>query len=149
MSEIVVNDPIQSRFDTSEKPFLKELILFITLYLFYNNTESPVFIVFVKYSLILLCVRFGLNVLTERRDTKTDKRYFILNPHIILFSLICLLYNAYIYNSGKTYLTWIIIISYSLLVISTKEHLTSDSLLTLLTVYTVITNQTLKGYIEG
>lgn len=139
--EVVVYDLVQQYIDTSSKPFVKEFILLTSLYLFYTNVEGYVFTIFVKYALIMLCIRYILNLLTERR--KGDKsKYFILNSHLILFTLMCLLYNTYALGSERLILTWTIITSYSLFIISTGEHYTSDILLTLLTVYTLVNNTT-------
>ena len=41
---------------------------------------------------------------------------------------------------NNTFITWALIISYSLLVISTKEHYTSDVVLTLILVYSIYEN---------
>ena len=37
---IVIRDYVQTRFDTSSKPFLKEIVLLVAMYLFYVNVES-------------------------------------------------------------------------------------------------------------
>jgi hypothetical protein len=150
MTEFIVTDAIQKHIDTSDHPFLKELILFACLYLFYNNTETSIFIIFAKYALIMIFLRFVLNVLTERRDKTKDKRYFLLNAHVILMTLMCLLSFRYnVYGLGNSLLlTWVIIISYSLLVISTKEHYTSDVILSILIVLLSIDNDKIHSYIS-
>jgi hypothetical protein len=150
MSEFIIKDVIQEHVDTSQHPFLKEFILFASLYLFYNNTEGSIFIIFAKYALILIFSRFLLNVLTERRDKTKDKRYFVLNAHVILMTLICLLsfrYNVYGFANSML-LTWVIIISYSLLVISTREHYTSDVIISILIVLGLFDNVKVRSYIE-
>ena len=47
------------------------------------------------------------------------------------------------------YLATVLITSYSLLVISTKEHYTSDVLVTLLVTYSLFNNSTVKYYVNG
>lgn len=142
---IVVWDYLQKRFDTSSKPFLKEIVLLVAMYLFYVNVESNVLITACKYAIVLFVIRYILAIFTDirinRTDTRTDKitnartdksrRYFQINGHLILFCIILFLLNL------KDYMMWILIISYSLLVISSQEHYTSDIIITIFLVHYV------------
>lgn len=142
---IVVRDYLQTRFDTSSKPFLKEIVLLVTMYLFYVNVESNVLITACKYAIVLFVIRYILAIFTDirinrnRTDTRTDKitdtrtsrRYFQINGHLILFCIILFLLNL------KDYIVLVLIISYSLLVISSQEHYTSDIIITIFLVHYV------------
>lgn len=151
---IVVRDYLQTRFDTSSKPFLKEIVLLVAMYLFYVNVESNTLITACKYAIVLFVIRYILAIFTNirtnittnirtntrtdtdtrtdtRTDTDTSRRYFQINGHLILFCIILFLLNL------KDYMVWILIISYSLLVISSQEHYTSDIIITIFLVHYV------------
>lgn len=138
---IVVRDYLQTRFDTSSKPFLKEIVLLVTMYLFYVNVESNVLITACKYAIVLFVIRYILAIFTDirinrnrtdtRTDTRTSRRYFQINGHLILFCIILFLLNL------KDYIVLVLIISYSLLVISSQEHYTSDIIITIFLVHYV------------
>jgi hypothetical protein len=123
---IVVRDYVQMRFDKIYKPFLKEIILLVAMYLFYVNTESNTLVVACKYIVILFILRYILSIFTDIRIRKDNKsrRYFQMNAYLILFCIMLFMLNL------KNYMVWILIISYSLLVISSQEHYTSDIIIT-------------------
>jgi len=147
-NQFVYKDYLQEFFDTSSKPFVKEIVLIVALYWFYTNTPLQDFIIFIKYIIILILIRYVLSVLTQIRDNN-DKRYFVLNANVIIFTTIILWMNqsGSLVDSG--YLASVLITSYSLLVISTKEHYTSDVLVTLLVTYSLFNNSTVKYYVNG
>jgi hypothetical protein len=133
---IVIRDYLQTRFDTSSKPFLKEIVLLVAMYLFYVNVESNTLVTACKYAIVLFVLRYILAFFTDiRTNTTTNKntsrRYFQINGHLILFCIILFLLNL------KDYMVWILIISYSLLVISSQEHYTSDIIITIFLVHYV------------
>jgi len=147
-NENSIRDYLQTRFDTTSKPFLKEIVLLVAIYLFYVNVESNVLITACKYAIVLFVIRYILAILTdirtitrtnERTNTRTNEitkinkssRYFQINGHLILFCIILFLLNF------KDYMMWILIISYSLLVISSQEHYTSDIIMTIFLVHYV------------
>jgi hypothetical protein len=123
-------------------------VLIVALYWFYTTTPLQDFIIFIKYITILILIRYVLSVLTQIRDNN-DKRYFVLNANVIIFTTIILWMNqsGSLVDSG--YLATVLITSYSLLVISTKEHYTSDVLVTLLVTYSLFNNSTVKYYVNG
>jgi hypothetical protein len=147
-NQFVYKDYLQEFFDTSSKPFVKEIVLIVALYWFYTTTPLQDFIIFIKYITILILIRYVLSVLTQIRDNN-DKRYFVLNANVIIFTTIILWMNqsGSLVDSG--YLATVLITSYSLLVISTKEHYTSDVLVTLLVTYSLFNNSTVKYYVNG
>lgn len=147
-NQFVYKDYLQEFFDTSSKPFVKEIVLIVALYWFYTTTPLQDFIIFIKYIIILILIRYVLSVLTQIRDNN-DKRYFVLNANVIIFTTIILWMNqsGSLVDSG--YLATVLITSYSLLVISTKEHYTSDVLVTLLVTYSLFNNSTVKYYVNG
>jgi|688.fasta_scaffold199637_3 hypothetical protein len=147
-NQFVYKDYLQEFFDTSSKPFVKEIVLIVALYWFYTTTPLEDFIIFIKYIIILILIRYVLSVLTQIRDNN-DKRYFVLNANVIIFTTIILWMNqsGSLVDSG--YLASVLITSYSLLVISTKEHYTSDVLVTLLVTYSLFNNSTVKYYVNG
>jgi hypothetical protein len=166
-NENSIRDYLQTRFDTTSKPFLKEIVLLVAIYLFYVNVESNVLITACKYAIVLFVIRYILAILTDirtniRTNTRTitrtneitneitnkitnartnavtntrtknkSSRYFQINGHLILFCIILFLLNF------KDYMMWILIISYSLLVISSQEHYTSDIIMTVFLVHYV------------
>jgi hypothetical protein len=147
-NQFVYKDYLQEFFDTSSKPFVKEIVLIVALYWFYTNTPLQDFIIFIKYIIILILIRYVLSVLTQIRDNN-DKRYFVLNANVIIFMTIILWMNQYGSLVDRGYLASVLITSYSLLVISTKEHYTSDVLVTLLVTYSLFNNSTVKYYVNG
>jgi len=130
-NEKTIRDYLQTRFDTTSKPFLKEIVLLVTMYLFYVNVESNTLVTACKYAIVLFVLRYILAIFTDIRTTNTSRRYFQINGHLILFCIILFLLNL------KDYMMWILIISYSLLVISSQEHYTSDIIITIFLVHYV------------
>lgn len=145
--QFVYKDYLQEIFDTSSKPFLKEIVLLAALYWFYTTTSTEEMIIFIKYITILILIRYFLSVLTQIRDSN-DRRYFILNANVIIFMTIVLSMNKSGILVDRGYLALILITSYSLLVISTKEHYTSDVLLTLVVTYSLFNNSVVKHYVN-
>lgn len=146
-NQFVYKDYLQEFFDTSSKPFVKEIVLIVALYWFYTTTPLQDFIIFIKYIIILILIRYVLSVLTQIRDNN-DKRYFVLNANVIIFMTIILWMNQSGSLVDRGYLAIVLITSYSLLVISTKEHYTSDVLVTLLVTYSLFNNSTVKYYVN-
>jgi hypothetical protein len=147
-NQFVYKDYLQEIFDTSSKPFIKEIVLIVALYWFYTTISIEDFIIFIKYIILLILIRYFLSVLTQIRDSN-DRRYFILNANVIIFMTIILWTNQFGILVDRGYLASVLITSYSLLVISTKEHYTSDVLVTLLVTYSLFNNSTVKYYVNG
>jgi len=148
-NQFVYKDYLQEIFDTSSKPFIKEIVLLAALYWFYTTTTSTEdMMIFIKYITILILIRYFLSVLTQIKDSN-DRRYFILNANVIIFMTIVLSMNKSGILVDRGYLALVLITSYSLLVISTKEHYTSDILVTLLVTYSLFNNSVVKHYING
>lgn len=147
-NQFVYKDYLQEFFDTSSQPFVKEIVLIVALYWFYTNTSLQDFIIFIKYIIILILIRYFLSVLSEIRDNN-NKRYFVLNANVIIFTTIILCMNQFGSLVDRGYLASVLITSYSLLVISTKEHYTSDVLITLLVTYSFFNNSIVKYYVNG
>lgn len=144
-NQFIYKDHLHEIIDTSSKPFLKEIILLATLYWFYTNTSSEVFITFIKYIVILIIIRYILSILTEIRD-HNDKKYFVLNANVIIFTLMILFMNNFGVLVHQNLISAVIITSYSLLVISTKECYTSDVLLTLVITYSFFNNSSIRYF---
>lgn len=144
---LIVNDYIQSVVDTSTKPFIKEFILIVCLYFFYNIAPTSVFISFLKYVFIMIFFRYFLSVVTQIQN-KHGQRHFILNANVIIFVLVLLSLNRH-QLFERTFLMWLLITLYSLLVISTKEHYTSDVILTIILVYSLYENTYIRYYIDN
>jgi hypothetical protein len=142
---VIVNDHIQSLIDTSDKPFIKEFILLLSLYLFYTYVPQYVFVSFIKYVLILILFRYFLSVVTDIQS-KSGNRHFVLNANVIIFSMVLFSLNRY--QLQKPFVMWIMILSYCVLVISTKEYYTSDIILTLVLVYSIYENNYIRKYID-
>ena len=147
-NQFVYKDYLQEIFDTSSKPFIKEIVLIVALYWFFTTISIEDFIIFIKYIILLILIRYFLSVLTQIRDSN-DRRYFILNANVIIFMTIILWTNQFGILVDRGYLASVLITSYSLLVISTKEHYTSDVLVTLLVTYSLFNNSTVKYYVNG
>lgn len=146
-NQFVYKDYLHGIFDTSSKPFIKEIVLIVVLYWFYTTTSMEDFIIFIKYITVLILIRYVLSVLTQIKDNN-DKRYFMLNANVIIFASIILWMNQSGILLDRGYLASVLITSYSLLVISTKEHYTSDVLVTLLVTYSLFNNSTVKYYLS-
>jgi len=138
-----IQDYIQTQIDTSQSPFLKEIILLITMYLFYINVESNILTSALKYGFIIFLLRYILSILTRIQNIKTKDRYFQIDSNVVLFSIM-----IFLMMNSTNYLTWILISSYSLLVISTKEHYTSDIIITILVVHYILHNNYIKQYVQ-
>jgi len=142
----MVKDTLHNYLDTTQIPFVKELILILFIYLFYYNSSFETFIFFIKYAFILFIIRYVLSTLTYKE--KSNKKYFDLNAHIILLTLVVLLSNKY--NSiglSNEFLSWLIIVVYGLLVISAHENFTSDVIITIFIVYIFVNYKGISKYI--
>lgn len=134
-----IKDFVHEKLDTSKHQFLKEIILFITLYIFYLYSDSVILITFLKYIITFIIVRYLLSLLTEIKD-EHNKKQFILNINVIVFTCVILLMNQYGILKEYQLLSYALIISYSLLVISTREYYTSDVIITLIVVHYLYKN---------
>lgn len=147
IKQIDIIDKLHNVINTSSKSFIKDVILVIMIYVFYSNVSFNTFIVFVKYSLFFLFLRFVLSFVTEKRDAISKAKHFDLNAHIIIFTTIILLTYKYgiLYN---TFLLSLMVITYSIFVISTQDYYTSDAIITLLLVYSLMNNPNIIYFIE-
>ena len=136
---------MQKYLDTSSKPFLKEIVLLATMYFFYVNVETDVLTLALKYALVLFVLRYLLSVFTDIQNVNSKRRYFQINGNVLLFSVILLIIAKQNYIGYNW--VWVLIISYSLLVISTREHYTSDIIITVLLVHYVLTNNFITSYV--
>lgn len=141
----MVKDTLHNYLDTTQIPFVKESILILCIYVFYYNSSFETFTFFIKYAFILFIIRYVLSLLTYKYNEKSNKKYFDLNAHIILLTLIVLLSNKY--NSTNYFLTWLTIVAYSLLVISTQDSFTSDVIVTIFIVYIFVNYKDISRYI--
>lgn len=141
----VIKDYLQKYLNTSSKLFLKEIILLATMYLFYVNVETNELILAVKYTVILFVIRYLLSIFTDIQNVNSKRRYFQINGNVLLFSVILLIIAKQNYIGYNW--VWVLIISYSLLVISTREHYTSDIIITVLLVHYVLTNNFITSYV--
>ena len=146
-NSFVYKDYLHEIFDTSSKPFVKEIVLLAALYWFYINTSAPDFIIFIKCITLLILIRYLLSILTNIND-RNGKRYFVLNANVIIFATMILMMHQSGILIDRGYLALVLITSYSLLVISTKEHYTSDVLVTLLVTYSCFNNAIVKYYLS-
>jgi hypothetical protein len=147
IKQIDIRDRLHNVFNTSSKLFIKEIILIVMIYMFYSNVTFNTFFTFIKYTFLFLSLRFILSFVTEKRDSITKKKYFDLNAPMIIFATMILL----TYNTGILYnklLLSLIIVSYSIYIISTQEYYTSDVIITLLLVYSLMNNPNISYFIE-
>lgn len=142
----MVKDTLHNYLDTTQIPFVKELILILCIYVFYYISSFETFTNFIKYVIILFIIRYVLSTLTYKYKEKTNKKYFDLNAHIILLTLVVLLSNKY-NKLPNEFLTWLTIVAYSLLVISTQENFTSDVIVTIFIVYIFVNYKDISRYI--
>lgn len=142
----MVKDLLHNYLDTTQIPFVKELILILCIYLFYYNSSFETFTFFIKYAFILFIIRYVLSTLTYKYKEISNKKYFDLNAHVILLTLIVLLSNKY-NKLPNEFLTWLIIVVYGLLVISTRENFTSDVIITIFIVYIFVNYKDISRYI--
>jgi len=142
----MVKDLLHNYLDTTQIPFVKELILILCVYLFYHNSSFETFTFFIKYAFILFIIRYVLSTLTYKYKEISNKKYFDLNAHVILLTLIVLLSNKY-NKLPNEFLTWLIIVVYGLLVISTRENFTSDVIITIFIVYIFVNYKDISRYI--
>ena len=140
----MVKDLLHNYLDTTQIPFVKELILILCIYLFYYNSSFETFTFFIKYAFILFIIRYILSTLTYKEIS--NKKYFDLNAHVILLTLVVLLSNKY-NKLPNEFLSWLIIIVYGLLVISTRENFTSDVFVTIFIVYIFVNYKDISRYI--
>lgn len=147
IKQIDIIDKLHNVINTSSKSFIKDVILVIMIYVFYSNVSFNTFIVFIKYSLFFLFLRFVLSFVTEKRDAISKEKHFDLNAPIIIFTTIILLTYKYgiLYN---TFLLSLMVITYSVFVISTQDYYTSDAIITLLLVYSLMNNSNITYFIE-
>ena len=146
----VIEDYFQKRFNTSSRPFLKDIVLILLIYIFYMYSESNVLIMALKLSVILFVLRYILSVVTNIKHLGSRRRYFQINGNVLLFSIIILLMSkAHVLDIDKAFgLGPVLIISYSLLVISTRQHYTSDIIMTILLTYSLVTNNYILAQID-
>ena len=142
----MVKDLLHNYLDTTQIPFVKELILILCVYLFYHNSSFETFTFFIKYAFILFIIRYVLSTLTYKYKEISNKKYFDLNAHVILLTLVVLLSNKY-NKLPNEFLTWLIIVVYGLLVISTRENFTSDVIITIFIVYIFVNYKDISRYI--
>lgn len=143
-----VKDTLHNYLDTTQIPFVKESILILCIYLFYHNSSFETFTFFIKYASVLFIIRYILSALTYKYQEDSNKKHFDLNAHIILLTLVVLLFNKYNkYNTEFTFLSWLTIIGYGLLVISTRESFTSDAIITIFIVYIFVNCKDITGYL--
>ena len=62
----MVKDLLHNYLDTTQIPFVKELILILCIYLFYYNSSFETFTFFIKYAFILFIIRYILSTLTYK-----------------------------------------------------------------------------------
>ena len=145
-SSYLITDYIQKNFGNSQLSLLRDIILGISIYLFYCNVESQIFFKFLKYSVILLSIRYIISLLTSFIDPITNKRHFQISGHLVLFLLMIIIYIES--NNISLYTASGLVLSFALLVIISKGHYTSDIISTILLTYYVFNLNVFKNVLQ-
>lgn len=148
----VIEDWLQDniKIDISSIELLNNIFLFALVYIFYSNVEFPIFLKFIKYYILLLCIRYISSSLTTIKDSKNNKRYFQINSHIALFLiiiLICIETNTFGLGDNN-YLALTLIILYSFIIILTKYGYTYDVIISILLIHYIFNLKILKELME-
>lgn len=133
---------------TTPKPFIKEIVLIALAYWFYTTSSSSSMISFVKYTVIVMLIRYILSEMTQIVSVNDKKKQFQLNAHVMIFMIIVLIMNRNGVLSNQTLVTSILVIAYSLLVVTTRDTYTSDVVMTVLFVYSFFNNPFIMRYLE-
>jgi hypothetical protein len=144
-----LQDNIKMDIDITSIELLNNIFLCILVYIFYSNVEFTIFIKFIKYYILLLCIRYLGSLITTIKDEK-NKRYFQINGHVGLFliiTLLCIETNTFGLNDNK-YLALALIILYSLIVILTKYGYTYDIIITILLIHYIFNLEILKDFMS-
>jgi hypothetical protein len=129
---------------------LNNIFLFALVYILYSNVEFTVFLKFIKYYILFLCIRYILSSLTTIKESKNNKRYFQINSHVGLFLiiiLICIETNTFGLGDNP-YLASSLIIIYSVIIILTKYGYTYDVIISILLVHYMFNLKILKELME-
>lgn len=147
----IIEDWLQDniKIDITSIELLNNIFLCALVYIFYSNVEFSIFIKFIKYYILLLCIRYLGSLITTIKD-ENNKRYFQINGHIGLFLIMVLLSietNTFGLNDNKSLALGLIIL-YSFVVILTKYGYTYDVLITLLLIHYLFNLEILKEYLS-
>lgn len=139
----IITDHLQTYLQNDSWIVLKDIILLGFVYVFYANVEFSVFITALKYYITILLIRYLVSITTTYKNKTTDEKYFQISSHISLFMILILLsMKNNLFSLGVNQnMAWILILSYGLLIISTKQHYSYDVLSTMLLVYYLFTNE--------
>lgn len=148
----VIEDWLQDnvKLDISSIELFNNIFLFALVYIFYSNVDFPIFLKFIKYYILILCIRYILSSLTTIKESKNNKRYFQINSHIGLFLiiiLICIETNTF-GLSDNNYLAPILTIIYSFIIILIKSGYTYDVIISILLIHYIFNLKILKELIE-
>lgn len=129
---IQIKDYLQDTFDLSQYSIVRDIILIVSVYLFYRNIPFEIFINLIKYYICLIIIRWILSNITTitKKQNDKDKKYFQISGHTILFVLLILMSLDNNIFTNKT-LAYIIIVAYSLLNILVKAHYSYDVLMSI------------------
>jgi hypothetical protein len=141
-----IKDTLQTTFDLSQYIIIRDIILLVSIYFFYTNSSYDTFVIFVKYYILMLILRWIISNITSIsidvegiENEKNNKKYFQISGHMMAFTLLILLCidNNLFGLSNNLVLVYALIISYSLLNIFTKSHYSYDILTTVLLTYSI------------
>jgi hypothetical protein len=129
-----IEDTLQNNLNLESYSVIRDILLGISVYLFYINSSYDVFMTFIRMILILFVIRFLLANITKITDTTTNQKHFQISGHlIILYSIIALSIQHNNFNlENNANLGWLIVGVYSLFIIGTKQQTVSDIVLSLL-----------------
>jgi hypothetical protein len=133
-----IEDSLQNNFDFSNISVIKDIMLGLSVYLFYINAESDIFMAFLKMIILLFIVRWLLANITKITDTSAKpKRHFQISGHLIILYTIVFLsirYNLFNLQDNQN-IGWFVVFLYSFFIITTKTNTTSDILFSVLLIH--------------
>jgi len=139
-----IEDSLQNNFDFSNISVIKDIMLGLSVYLFYINAESDIFMAFLKMIILLFIVRWLLANVTKMTHTSHNgdtsakpKRHFQISGHLIILYTIVFLsirYNLFNLQDNQN-IGWFVVFLYSFFIITTKTNTTSDILFSVLLIH--------------
>lgn len=138
----IITDQLQNYFRNDNWLILKDILLIGFGYIFYANVEFSIFVKALKYFVAILTIRYLISITTMYKNKYTHEKYFQINSHLSLFMIMILLSiqnNLFSFGLNQS-MAWILILTYTILIISSQQHYSSDVLYTMLLVYYLFTN---------
>jgi hypothetical protein len=130
-----IEDVIQENLNMTSFFLIKDIILLVMGFVLYSSLDFHWLTVSIKAFFIIIVLRYIISYLTTITEyDKNDRgtKYFQISANLSLFMIFC-----YIFYINQLYITNyatfnLLIVSYSILLITVKSNFTSDTLFTYL-----------------